>query len=151
MVCPCDDPEIKRLIGPGACYLCNDSAQLKLRLLRLAPGSKAKAAHGGIKLTAEDTRWAKQIKERDNYRCRRCDRAAPDWKVEAAHIFSRRHKTTRTNLDNGLTLCVTCHRWGHENAGEWKSYVVSEIGQIAYHDLEQLTASKKILKRKESL
>ena len=125
----------------GLCPYCAGTRKVKAELIRVAAGSGAKSGRTGIKMTAEDKVWARQVKQRDHHRCIRCGRGSPDWQVHAAHIFGRRSKATRTNLDNGLTLCVECHKWNHENPAEFKQFVIEEIGQTAYDELQQLAES----------
>lgn len=144
VVCPkCEDK------GWLHCDLCLDTGKLKAKLIRVAAGSGSKSGRAGIKMTAQDKIWSRQVKQRDSHRCRRCGKGAPEWKVEAAHIFGRGRQNTRTNPDNGLTLCVQCHRWGHENTAEFKAYVIEEIGQALYDELQALseTTRKRVPRR----
>lgn len=58
--------------------------------------------------------------ERDGHKCVRCGK---DKGIQWAHVISRRHLSTRWDLDNCLTLCAGCHKfWWHDNpreAVEW--------------------------------
>jgi hypothetical protein len=60
-------------------------------------------------MTAEDRRWAREVKQRDSGRCIVCG----DRRVEAAHIVPRSYTPLRHHLDNGVTLCHACHRRAH--------------------------------------
>ena len=84
-----------------------------------------------IKVTKLDTLWANAVKKRDGYRCRKCGKVYPKGSrgIQAAHIFGRRHKSTRWDMSNGLTLCFGCHRWNHENPVEYAKWLKEEIGQ----------------------
>jgi 5-methylcytosine-specific restriction endonuclease McrA len=56
--------------------------------------------------------------ERDGHKCVRC----LNRKVQWAHVISRRHLSTRWELDNALSLCYTCHAWWHSYpslSGPW--------------------------------
>lgn len=57
-----------------------------------------------------DKLWAKLIRDRDG----RCWKCGSTEKLHANHIISRRHKSTRFDLDNGFTLCEYHHLfWWH--------------------------------------
>jgi len=56
--------------------------------------------------------------ERDEHKCVRC--GSP--KVQWAHVIGRRHKCTRWEPDNALSLCAGCHMFWHEYptlSGDW--------------------------------
>lgn len=59
--------------------------------------------------TAEHKRWAKRVKDRDGWRCRRCGyQGAPGRRdVEADHV----HNVAAGGdpLGDGVTLCRPCH------------------------------------------
>jgi len=58
--------------------------------------------------------------ERDNNVCVRCHDVTRN--VQWCHVIGRRHKCTRWELDNALTMCAGCHLWWHEYptlSGEW--------------------------------
>lgn len=59
----------------------------------------------------KDIDWAKQVKERDNFRCVYC---GDNSYLNAHHIFSRNNLTTRFDLDNGITLCAKHHTFSNE-------------------------------------
>ena len=52
--------------------------------------------------------WARMVKHRDSYRCREC--GAGD--VEAHHILPV-SKGGGYEMDNGIALCVSCHKKKH--------------------------------------
>lgn len=112
----------------------------QFRVVRGETGGGAKQL-GAIKRTAEDRRWAQEIKERDGGICRRCGDRGSD----AAHIFSRRYKAIRTNLTNGLVLCRRDHRWAHEHPEDFSEWARREIGAEVYDVL--LLASRGTQKR----
>lgn len=61
--------------------------------------------------------WRTSVFERDNYTCKKCgDRSREGNRVElnAHHIkeFSK-HKELRLDTENGITLCISCHREVH--------------------------------------
>jgi hypothetical protein len=67
--------------------------------------------------TMEYKRWRDTVFARDNYTCQDCkrrSRAGARIEINAHHIKGlAEHKECRYNLDNGITLCVECHRKIH--------------------------------------
>lgn len=71
----------------------------------------------GERLSAEYKRWRYDVFTRDSFACRRCsdDRGG---NLNAHHIHSfAKHPELRMSLDNGITLCVPCHKAEHAKAG----------------------------------
>lgn len=56
----------------------------------------------------------KQAKKRDNYTCQKCEFYSEEFKgsaVDIDHILSKhKYPELKTELDNLITLCPTCHR-----------------------------------------
>lgn len=53
--------------------------------------------------------WRNQIFERDNYKCQECNIVGGT--LNAHHILSwRNYPELRYKLDNGVTLCLSCHK-----------------------------------------
>ena len=79
-------------------------------------GEKGNNWQGGIypEIDAERRRadykqWREDVFERDDYTCTNCNVRGGE--LNADHIKSYAlHPELRTNLDNGRTLCVTCHK-----------------------------------------
>ena len=98
-----------------------------------------------IALTPMDKQWARLVKIRDNYRCRVCGRfgkyssGGVGWKMESAHIIGRGKKTTRWLLENGLTMCFTCHRWSHENPLDWVDWLEKHLSKEFCQRLRNLS------------
>jgi 5-methylcytosine-specific restriction endonuclease McrA len=63
----------------------------------------------GIKVTAEDRNTSTKVKMRDNWTCQRCGGQPNPRGLHAAHMFTRRTRATRHDMDNLLTLCMGCH------------------------------------------
>lgn len=61
--------------------------------------------------------WRKDVYERDNFTCRACgDNKGGN--LVAHHILNySSNKVLRTSLDNGITLCITCHDKFHKIYG----------------------------------
>jgi hypothetical protein len=51
--------------------------------------------------------WTKKVFERDNHKCKQC---FSTYRLHAHHIkFWKEHPELRLDLDNGITLCNSCH------------------------------------------
>lgn len=59
-----------------------------------------------------DSAARQEVFERDGHVCVRC--RDPKRSVQWCHVFSRRHKNLRWEVDNALTLCAGCHMWWHQ-------------------------------------
>lgn len=58
------------------------------------------------------TRWRVRVFERDGYTCQKCGRVGGE--LNAHHIKPfKSHKNLRYVVENGLTVCVECHRKIH--------------------------------------
>lgn len=61
------------------------------------------------------TRWRDAVFKRDNYTCQLCGGVG---EMNAHHIFFwAMFKDKRYHIDNGITLCVSCHRRIHFGKG----------------------------------
>lgn len=61
-----------------------------------------------LKTNAEYKNWRMQVFTRDNFTCTKCGCRR---NLEAHHLKSQsKHPELRYNIDNGLTLCHTCHK-----------------------------------------
>jgi 5-methylcytosine-specific restriction endonuclease McrA len=67
-------------------------------------------------------KWRLRVLERDNNTCQQC----LDPGNVAHHIQSRRYKGTRTDDDNGLTLCEHCHNALHRDKQKY-NYRTGEV------------------------
>jgi len=68
------------------------------------------------RLTYENTKWRTEIFKRDNYTCVVCSKRGD--KLQAHHLenySSCREK--RFDINNGVTLCILCHRNFHSKYG----------------------------------
>ena len=82
--------------------------------------------HGG----AMDTDWRLAVFERDDYTCRHCGQRGG--RLQAHHIQPyKKHPELRHDLDNGLTLCIECHKktdsFGWQNY--WRNHVANRLRQ----------------------
>ena len=93
-----------------------------------------------MKLTRADMAFAKAIKERDGWRCRKCHKqyAEGDRGLHCAHIVSRSHKDLRLDPMNALALCYRDHLfWAHSHPLEFADWVREELGAKAYNELRR--------------
>ena len=82
-----------------------------------------------------DDLWAETIKVRDG-KCRKTGRVD---NLQAAHIISRGHFSTRWMLENGLTLTGGVHfRYTFVDNDKWADFCISQIGKEAYDSLKFL-------------
>lgn len=64
-----------------------------------------------------DAVWATTVKERDNYTCQRC--GVKHAENHAHHVAPRsRRPDLKYFVDNGKTLCSSCHTWVHHHPKE---------------------------------
>ncbi len=64
----------------------------------------------------EEKIWSHQVKERDNFTCKICDKLGV--RLNSHHLLPyAKFKNERFLLKNGITLCEKCHRLFHKNYG----------------------------------
>ncbi len=92
----------------------------------LIRGSKHYRWRGGCPKTGRKSpklyQWRKMVLSRDNYECQKCSNRE---KLHAHHIFNfaNIHPAQyapgeyRTNINNGVTLCLNCHKAFHRQYG----------------------------------
>jgi len=102
-----------------------------------------------VKLIKEQTildLWSKAVKIKYSYKCAYCKRSDKEARLNSHHIFSRRHKATKYDLDNGICLCVDHHKFkpfsAHESP-EFILWMIDFIGKEKYEDLKRRANSIK--------
>lgn len=83
------------------------------RLRQLQTRIKPPATEGGnnrAHYQSEDhRRWASEVKRRDGYTCQKCGASGPDVRLIADHVVEIEDGGPALDLNNGMTLCATCH------------------------------------------
>lgn len=169
VVCPCvTEKGFWVSFDSGAtgaeCELCQGKGQLKLELIRLAPGSKAKGDRISIKRDVYDDAASKRIRERDNWACTACGKEPHKQGLHAMHFIGRSHDTLFEGFDQhskagGCCLkhtdanlaagCWGCHTYLDRHAAEREAHFRQLRGDQVIDDLLALKAiTKKRVKRK---
>jgi hypothetical protein len=104
-------------------------------------GPIKKKSKGKRKKATKGKRWwekkadgifAVMVKERANWKCQLCGRDHSENKrnLHTHHIFSRRYKNTRHDMDNGIALCgMRCHKLiAHEKPEEFRDFLLDFLG-----------------------
>ena len=85
-----------------------------------------------------DVAWSAKVKERDGFMCQKC--GSKDKQLNSHHIFSRSHKSTRWDIDNGITLCAGCHTLGngsaHKDPKDFMEWLTPILGENFINKLE---------------
>jgi len=78
----------------------------------------------------QDKEWSLKVRKKDNFRCQRCGYYhAKGRSLNGAHIISRDNLKLRWSVNNGVCLCMTCHRWwAHTHPVEFTYWVAKKIG-----------------------
>lgn len=84
----------------------------------------------------ENINWRKSIYEKDNYTCQKCKKRGNEIKLNAHHINNYSSDTeNRFNINNGITLCIECHKKFHRNYGN-KNNSYEQIKKFLKDDTE---------------
>lgn len=74
-----------------------------------------------------DKLWSQAVRQKGY--CELCGRKPPEVVLHAHHIFSRRHFSTRWDVNNGLALCNGCHLYkAHKDIQEFADFVRWKYG-----------------------
>ncbi len=84
-----------------------------------------------------DGLWRDALRLRDHNRCRKCGATEH---LQAAHIHSRKFRSTRWWTENGVLLCAGCHMWSHHNPTSFTRWLRGQIGEDMLTTLEQAAA-----------
>lgn len=72
----------------------------------------------------ENKRWRNAVLQRDNHACQKCTSSISETKLNAHHIMSYLdNEHLRFDVNNGITLCVECHKRFHKIYGNGSNNV----------------------------
>ena len=63
-----------------------------------------------------DKLWSKSVLLNYNYTCAYCGRTKETNQIHPHHIYGRRNKSTRWDINNGIALCASHHRRNTKSA-----------------------------------
>ena len=85
-----------------------------------------------------DYLWAIAVQIRAGHRCEKC---GSKFGLCSHHIFSRRNKSVRWDLDDGICLCNKCHTGDNYSAHKSRKFttvwIKNYIGEEKYYALER--------------
>ena len=80
--------------------------------------SKLKNEYRTIKMSKPFALWREAVFERDSYTCQICTARSGKGKAVELHPHHVKsfaeHPEERFNVNNGMTLCIDCHKWIHK-------------------------------------
>lgn len=91
-----------------------------------------------MKLDKADVIFAKYIKTRDGWRCKRCgvQYQEGDRGLHCSHFHGRTRESTRFDEDNCISLCMGCHKYFDEvNRQSYCEFKQKQLGEEKYKAL----------------
>lgn len=85
--------------------------------------------------------WSTIVKDRAGWKCEYCGISRADGKkMDAHHIYTKKHTNTRWDLDNGICLCVSHHNFNenlsaHMAPAEFHEWLLTYKGQTFINTL----------------
>lgn len=81
-----------------------------------------------------DKVWSEYVRGRD----KRCQKCGGSGAVSAHHAFGRRHRATRWDVQNGVSLDYACHiHWAHRDPSGFTEWFRNHIGADQYERLAE--------------
>jgi len=71
--------------------------------------------------------WAEAVKMRAGHKCEYCGNLKS---LNSHHIFSKRHRATRWDIDNGICLCAKHHTLGNFSAHQSPDFTLWMLGYV---------------------
>jgi hypothetical protein len=87
--------------------------------------------------------WKTKVKMRDNYTCQVCKHQSGNLVLNAHHILpnikkSKKYEVFKFDLNNGITLCVHCHKWSADSAHQNAIFFYNWLRKYRHPQLEYL-------------
>jgi hypothetical protein len=90
-----------------------------------------------------DILWSDYIRLRAMKRANGCERCRTPkesfLRLQAAHLFSRKHHTTRWDTQVGVGICPGCHMWIDSHAEDKIAFAKQILGEEEYERLYVLS------------
>jgi hypothetical protein len=103
-----------------------------MAVLSIFKPPKRKKSRRSTLIKQLDAIVSRKVRDRDGNVCRRCGRE----RVFAHHIFGKKaHPSTRWIEENLLSVCFGCHRDAHASPEDFRRWVLSWMGEVAYEAL----------------
>lgn len=101
----------------------------------------------GKRNAAADRKWKAALIDTFGNFCMRC--AIHYHRIERAdhahHIYGKQsHPHLRSELLNGILLCVPCHRWAHENPAQSQHDFLAMLNPTEFARLENMRLTRGI-------
>lgn len=89
----------------------DEALTVAFRIDIVGQNGKKRSWRGNHRNMPEYAEWRQAVYQRDGFCCQECGSKGP---LNAHHIKSwARYPELRFNIDNGITLCVDCHKTRH--------------------------------------
>lgn len=111
-------------------YVINTGRWVKVKFCSLDCSAKGNGAWKGgitpantkIRNSDEYIKWAKSVKERDNFECQICGEIGGRLRSNHIKKFAD-YPEIRLEPTNGITICTKCdYQWVFRNEPEWENY-----------------------------
>ena len=100
-----------------------------------------------MKISAADKYFSLCIRAVSNNICVTCGK---EGRMECSHVYSRRHRTIRWDVDNAMSQCNGCHRAWHESPLRSFAWFESKFGICRVELLrEKMDNKQKVSKAEE--
>lgn len=106
-----------------------------------------------MKINPADTWFSKCVRHSKSWTCEKCGKSYSESDargLDCSHIFGRKNRSVRWAKENAQALCMSCHRWWHENPSESGFWIRELMGDGAYNLLvEKKNQIVKVSKKEE--